>query len=148
MEYEIKEKILLFYKSVNIFFPKIVYLIPDLFHCGMREYWLPIKMWSTCNVESIWWDESTYNSIYRFSINYDAIRYSVVGEFSKKTRPSLSKLPDGFHKYDYSYIVNYTYEILFEMDVLQYFADNVDNLITVVNKSKQAYSLHKEDLPF
>lgn len=108
--YEIKEKILLFYKSVNIFFPKIVYLIPDLFHCGMREYWLPIKMWSTCNVESIWWDESTYNSIYRFSINYDAIRYSVVGEFSKKTRPSLSKLPDGFHKFDYSYIVNYTYD--------------------------------------
>ena len=101
-----------------------------------------------CNVESIWWDDSTYKSIYRFGVEYDAIRYSVVGEFSKKTRPSILKLHDGFDNHNYSYIVNYTYDILFEMGVSHYFADNVDKLITVVNKNKQAYNLRKEDLPF
>lgn len=147
-EYEIKEKILLFYKGIDIYFPKIVYLIPDLFHGEMRACWLPQKMWSACNVESIWWDDSTYNSIYRFSINYDAIRYSVVGEFSKKTRPFIFKLPDGFHNFDYSYVVNYTYDILFEMGVSHYFADNVEKLVKVVNKNKHTYNLSKEDLPF
>ena len=146
-EYEIKEKILLFYKSIDIYFPKIVYLIPDLFHNGMREYWLPINMWSKFNVESIWWDDSTYKSIYRFGVEYDAISYSVVGEFSKKTRPFILKLPDGFDNYDYSYIVNYTYDILSEIGVSHYFADNVGKLITIVNKNKQDYIL-KNDLPF
>ena len=147
-EYEIKEKILLFYKSIDIYFPKIVYLIPDLFHNGMREYWLPIRMWSMCNVESIWWDDSTYKSIYRFGVEYDAIRYSVVGEFSQKSRPDIMKLPNGLITRDFNYMVNYTYSILFEMGVSQYFADNVDKLITVVNRNKQEYNLCKEDLPF
>lgn len=147
-EYEMKEKIHLFYKNIDVYFPKIVSLIPDLFHAGMRECWLPPKMWATCNVESIWWDEDTYNSIYRFNKDYDAIRYSVVGEFSKKTRPSLSKLPDGFQNFDYSYIVNFTYDILFELGVSHYFVDNVDKLVAIVNKNKQTYNLLKEDFPF
>lgn len=147
-EYETREKILMFYKSIDIYYPKIVYLIPDLFHSGMREFWLPIKMWSTCNVESIWWDDSTYKSIYRFGINYDAIRYSVVGEFSKKSRPNIMKLPNDLIGKDFTYIVNFTYTILFELGVSHYFADNIDKLITIVNKSKGTYSLHKEELPF
>ena len=147
-EYELKEKILLFYKSININFFKIVYLIPDLFHDGIREYWLPPKMWSICKVESIWWDESTYQSIYRFGIKYDAIRYSVVGEFSKRTRPDSFKLPNGLTRIDYNYLVNFTYEILFDMGVVSQFAEKVDILIEIINRNKQRYNLNKEDLPF
>ena len=147
-EFEIKEAILHFYKSINIFFPKIVYLIPDLFHSGMRECWLPQNFWVLCNVESIWWSEDTYKSIYRFGVEYDAIRYSVIGEFSKKSRPNLSKLPDGLSCYDYNYLVNYTYDILFEMGVANHFAKNVNLLIKTVNENKQKYNLNREDLPF
>lgn len=145
---EAKEKIELFFKSINIFFPKIVYLIPDLFHPDMRELWLPQIIWPLCDIESIWWDDNTYKSMYRFRVEYDAIRYSVVGEFSKKSRPNLTKLPDGLINYDYSYLVNYTYDILFEMGVVNYFAENVDKLVTIINNNKQRYGLNRGDLPF
>ncbi len=147
-EYEIKEGLLHFYKSINIFFLKIVYLIPDLFHSGMREYWLPQNFWTLCNVESIWWDEDTYKSIYRFGVEYDAIRYSVIGEFSKKSRPDISKLPNPLSYRDYNYLVNYTYDILFEMGVANHFVKNVDMLIKIVNENKQRYNLNRDNLPF
>ena len=146
-EYEIKGKILQFYRSINMFFPKIVYLIPDLFHKGIREHWLPFDMWSKCAVESAWWDEDTYKSIYRFGLEYDSITYSVLGEFSKKSRPDLMKLPGGINN-DYSYIVNYTYDILSEMGVANFFSENLDKLIFIVNQKKQRYNLSSDDLPF
>ena len=105
-------------------------------------------MWSTCNVESIWWDDSTYQSIYRFGVEYDAIRYSVVGEFSKKCRPHILELPNGLGGNDFSYLVDYTYNILFELGVSHSFADNVDKLVTIVNNNKQRYGLNRGDLPF
>ena len=146
-EYEIKGKILQFYRSINMFFPKIVYLIPDLFHKGIREHWLPFDMWSKCAVESAWWDEDTYKSIYRFRLKYDSITYSVLGEFSKKSRPDLMKLPGGINN-DYSYIVNYTYDILSEMGVANFFSENLDKLIFIVNQKKQRYDLSSDEFPF
>ena len=133
-EKESKEKILYFYKNINIDPYKIVYLLTDLFAGNrLRHYWLPRSLWDRCHVNPIWWDESTYSSIYRWAVNYDGIIYSIDGEFSKKSRPNFFRLSEIIHNKDYSYTVDYTYDILNEMNVISYFVDNVNKLIEIIN---------------
>lgn len=98
-EKQAKEKIELFLKSINLYPPKIVYLLPDLFSIDeFRRWWLP-KPWYKYSVSSVWWDESIYSSVYRWANDYDSIRYSVEGEFSKKSRPDIIKMHDvNFYK--------------------------------------------------
>ena len=144
-ENEVKEKILHFFKSIDFSPPNIIYLIPDMFHEGIREYWLPKSLWTTCKVETVMWNEDSYKSIFRYRVEYDAIMYSIVGEFSKKSRPNIMFMNGYNHN---KYLVDYTYNILFEMGVDNYFTENVDKLATIVNKNKKRYNFNREDLPF
>ena len=147
-EKESKEKILYFYKNINIAPHKIVYLLSDLFaENRLKQYWLPKNLWDICHVNPIWCDKSTYSSPYSWAVDKDGIIYSVVGEFSKKSRPNIFKLDESIHKRDYSYVVDYTYDILNEMNVLTYFVDNVMKLIEIIDVDN-LYVFDREDLPF
>ncbi len=146
-EKESKEIILYFYNNIEIDPFKLVYLISDLFGNKLRKYWLPGNLWDKCHVDAIWWDVDTYKSIHNWVKDFDAISYCVVGEFSKKSRPNVLKLSFLIHKKDYSYIVDYTYKILSEMNVLHYFLENVMKLIEIINIDN-LYDFKREDLPF
>jgi hypothetical protein len=50
-----------------------------------------------------------------------------------------------YNKFDY--LVDYTYDILFELGVVDFFVEKFSVLIDVVNKSN-SYNLLKKDLPF
>ena len=146
-EIESKDKILYFYNNIEINPFKLVYLISDLFGNKLRKYWLPGNLWDKCHVDAIWWDEDTYKSIHNWVKDFDTISYCVVGEFSKKSRPNVLNLSYIIHSKDYSYIVDYTYEILSEMNVLNYFLENVMKLIEIINIDN-LYDFKREDLPF
>jgi len=145
-EFESKKKLLYFYKNITFNLSQIVYLLPDLFHNGLREYWLPQNMWERCKMESIWWNDDIYKSIYRYGVEFDAIRYSVVGEFSKKSRPFFCNMYDNSYKINYNYLVDYTYGILSEMGVSDFFVENVERLIEQVNNKKDYNQI--DYLPF
>ena len=139
-----KEKIELFFKSISLYPFKIVYLLPDLFNIDeFRNLWLPKQLWYKFSVSSGWSDESVYSSIYRWSVEYDSIQYSVRGEFSKKSRPDLVKMHEAVFGNKLDYIVDYTYEILFELGVVDFFADKSFDLIKIVNKNN-SYTLQKK----
>jgi hypothetical protein len=71
----------------------------------------------------------------------------VNGEFSKKSRPDIIKMHEVISYNKWDYLVEYTYEILFELGVVDYFADKISVLIDVVSKNN-SYNLKKEELPF
>lgn len=155
-ESESKEKILYFYDSVRINPYKIVYLIPDLFSREIRKYWIPNTLWRKYNVNSIWWNNDTNNSLYRWAVDYDAIQYSVLGEFSKKSRPDMIKM---LNCHNNQYISDYTYEILLDMGLVNCFVENIDKLIEVISQNniytynikeitKNKNQTSNDDLPF
>lgn len=147
-EKQAMEKIEDFFKSISFYPPKIVYLLPDLFNIDeFRKLWLPNQLWYKCSVTSAWWDESVNSSFYRWTVDCDSIRYSVNGEFSKKSRPDIIKMHEVISYNKWDYLVEYTYEILFELGVVDYFADKISVLIDVVSKNN-SYNLKKEELPF
>ncbi len=147
-EKQAKEKIELFFKGITFFPPKIVYLLPDLFNIKeFRLLWLPNQLWYKFSVSSAYWDKNVYSSIYNVAIEYDSILYSVKGEFSKISRLDQIKMFEvvSYNKFDY--LVDYTYDILFELGVVDFFVEKFSVLIDVVNKSN-SYNLLKKDLPF
>ncbi len=147
-ENQLKEKMLYFLSNIDIFPPKIVYLIPDLFNNDICNYWLPQNIWKKYSVRSVFWDQDEYKSMYSWAKNFDSVFYSVDGEFSKKSRYNgfaMSYSSD--LKPNLQYLVNYMFEILDEMGVSAYFADNVDKLIEII-RSKNKYGINTVDLPF
>ena len=145
-EKQAKEKIELFFKGIKLYPSKIVYLIPDLFNIDeFRRWWLP-KPWFKYSVNSVWWDESVYGSLYSWAKDFDSIRYSVEGEFSKKSRPDIIKMYDACNN-KWDYLVNYTYDIFSEMGVVDYFIEKIPVLIDIVSKNN-SYDFKIKDLPF
>ena len=134
--------------SIDIYPPKIVYLIPDLFNKDIRNYWLPQHIWRKFSVSPVFWNQDDYKSMYSWSKDFDSVFYSVDGEFSKKSRYNSfairysSDLKPNLH-----YLVNYMFDILNEMGVLVYFVDNFDKLLEMC-RDKYHYELDKNNLPF
>lgn len=143
-EKESKEKILNFYNTIDIDPFKMVYLIPDLFNSEMRLYWIPALLWERLKVNSIWWDDRTYKMPYSWAEEYDAIQYSVVGEFSKKSRPDKFEMIKMSQIHNNSYLAGYTYELLSEMGVINYFVDNVDKLGEIIKQNNKYTYPQKE----
>ena len=147
-ESQLKEKLLHFLSSIDIYPPKIVYLIPDLFNKDIRNYWLPQHIWRKFSVSPVFWNQDDYKSMYSWSKDFDSVFYSVDGEFSKKSRYNSfairysSDLKPNLH-----YLVNYMFDILNEMGVLVYFVDNFDKLLEMC-RDKYHYELDKNNLPF
>lgn len=158
---EAKDKIDLFFKRIALDPNLIVYLIHDLFSPKLRQYWIPKNLWSTFQVISIWWDKETYKSLYRWAVKYDAIQYSVIGEFSKRSRPDIIKAFDVIEYKKYDYYVDYTFNILSELGVVDNFVDNIEKLTEIIKQDNNyTYSFKKlnkeknnsmnsiDDLPF
>ena len=70
-----------------------------------------------------------------------------IGEFSKKSRPDLIKMNHVVFFKEWDYLVDYTYEILSELGVVDYFVEKVPALIDAVNKNN-SYDYKKEDFAF
>ena len=135
-EKQAKEKIELFFKSINLYPPKIVYLLPDLFNIDeFRRWWLPNQLWYKYTVRTACWDESVYSSTWSLPIEFNSIQYSVNGEFSKKSRPDIIKMHDVISHNKFDYLVDYTYDILSELGVADFFVEKVPVLIDCVNKN-------------
>jgi len=158
---EAKEKIDLFFKRIALDPILIVYLVSDLFSPKLRQYWIPQNLWSTFQVNPIWWDKETYNSLYRWAVKYDAIQYSVIGEFSKRSRPDIIKAFDVIENKKYDYYVDYTFNILSELGVIDNFVGNIEKLTEIIKQDNNyTYSFKKlnnennnsinsiDDLPF
>ena len=140
-EKQAKEIIEYFYKSITLYPPKIVYLLPDLFNIeDYRKLWLPNRFLYKYSLRSVWWDEKVHRSKYGWAPDYDSVQYSVIGEFSKKSRPDLIKM-------NHVVFFDYTYEILSELGVVDYFVEKVPALIDAVNKNN-SYDYKKEDFAF
>ena len=147
-ESQLKEILLHFLSSINIYPPKIVYLIPDLFNNDIRNYWLPQHIWRKFSVNPVFWNQDDYKSMFSWSKDFDSVFYSVDGEFSKKSRyNSFAMRYSSDLKPNLHYLVNYMFDILNEMGVLIYFANNVDKLLEMC-RDKYHYELNKDDLPF
>ena len=146
-EIQAKEVICSFFKSIDLLHINIVYLLSDLFHDGIREYWLPKHLWSRCSIKTVFWDENKYRSMYHWTVKHDSIVYSVKDEFSKKSRPDIYKIPNGINYMHYEYLVDYTYGIMAEMGVVNYFVEKIDRITEIVNE-RNAYGHNKEDMPF
>lgn len=135
-------------KCIDLYPPRIVRLLSDLFSIDeYRTLWLP-KPWYKYSVRSVLWDQSICGSVYRQAVEDDSIFYSVLGEFSKKSRPDILKMNDIIYRKKWDYLVEYTYKILFEMGVSNSFVENVDKLISIVKKNKERYDIHNIDYPF
>lgn len=78
----------------------------------------------------------------------DAIIFGIKGDFTKITRLDSSKRIEGWLKRDVSYMVDLLYYILSEMGLDNYFATNVDELISVINRSESPVMYDPDDLPF
>ena len=136
-EKQAKEIIEYFYKSITLYPPKIVYLLPDLFNIeDYRKLWLPNRFLYKYSLRSVWWDEKVHRSKYGWAPDYDSVQYSVIGEFSKKSRPDLIKM---------NHVV--FFKILSELGVVDYFVEKVPALIDAVNKNN-SYDYKKEDFAF
>ena len=147
-ESQLKEKLLHFLSSIDIYPPKIVYLISDLFNNDIRNYWLPQHIWRKFSVSPVFWNQDDYKSMYSWSKNFDSVLYSVDGEFSKKSRyNSFAMRYSSDLKPNLHYLVNYMFDILNEMGVLVFFVDNVDKLLEMC-RDKYHYEFNKDDLPF
>ena len=147
-EKQAKEIIEYFYKSITLYPPKIVYLLPDLFNIeDYRKLWLPNRFLYKYSLRSVWWDEKVHRSKYGWAPDYDSVQYSVIGEFSKKSRPDLIKMNHVVFFKEWDYLVDYTYEILSELGVVDYFVEKVPALIDAVNKNN-SYDYKKEDFAF
>ena len=99
------------------------------------------------SLRSVWWDEKVHRSKYGWAPDYDSVQYSVIGEFSKKSRPDLIKMNHVVFFKEWDYLVDYTYEILSELGVVDYFVEKVPALIDAVNKNN-SYDYKKEDFAF
>ena len=115
-------------------------LFSELFNEETKRIWLPESLWDKCIIQFTSWNNTIGN--------LDAIIFGIKGDFTKITRLDSSKRIEGWFKRDVSYMVDLLYYILSEMGLANYFATNVDELISVINRSESPVMYDPDDLPF
>ena len=136
-EEEIKEWISFFFKSVDVEYSTSINLFPIIFDNIIKTLWLTPQQCSDCNVETIIYDEKHLLSFGSVPFKADAIKYSVKNKLSKKCKLEETQLSLGYLG-DVSYIVDFLYKVLREMELLDSFLKNVYKLISIVNDNKIA----------
>ena len=115
-------------------------LFSELFNEETKRIWLPESLWDKCIIQFTSWNNTIGD--------LDAIIFGIKGDFTKITRLDSSKRIEGWFKRDVSYMVDLLYYILSEMGIANYFATNVDELISVINRSESPVMYDPDDLPF
>lgn len=115
-------------------------LLSRLFNEETKNIWLPENLWDKCIIQFTSWDN-------RINI-IDALIFGIKGDFTKITRLDSSKRIEGWFKHDVSYMVDLLYYVLSEMGIADYFAANVDELVSAINKSQNPVVYDPDDLPF
>jgi serine/threonine protein kinase len=115
-------------------------LFSELFNEETKRIWLPESLWDKCIIQFTSWNNTIGD--------LDAIIFGIKGDFTKITRLDSSKRIEGWLKRDVSYMVDLLYYILSEMGLDNYFATNVDELTSVINRSESPVMYDPDDLPF
>lgn len=146
-EVEIKDWISFFFKSVDVEYSTSIKLFPTIFDNNIKTQWLTPQQCINCSVETTIWDEEILLSGDSVPFEHDAIEYSVKGKFSRKCKPDESLLLIG-NSGDVSYVTDFLFKILQEMDLIDSFLKNVYKLISIVNVNRKAEIESDFEFPF
>ncbi len=124
----ISDKIRYFYKGISkpyiLYYPVETNVLSALFEKDVKKRWLPKQIRNDLFV-IISSDEDTNKQ--------DTILFGIKGEFSKQVSIDTRRLYNDWLNHDECYMVDVLYYILSEMKIADYFVDNVDKLIKIIN---------------
>ena len=112
-----------------------------IFDDDIKKIWLPEHLWEKCIVKVTSWEGSSKKN--------DSIIFGIKGEFTKICRLDSSKIIQGCLKHDFSYMVDFVYYILYEMKIVDFFGEHINELVKVVNDYKSPVVYYDDDdFPF
>ena len=138
----ITDKIRDFFNGINYVFSQTeTRIFTILFNEKNEKVWLPEQLWGNCIIKVTSWDNTSPKS--------DSIIFGIKGGFSQISRIDMSKALHGWVKHDFSYMVDFMYNVLSKMGIAEHFAEHVYELINAVNDYEHPVVYYdKDDLPF
>lgn len=137
------DKIRSFYRGISktyiLYYPVETKVLSALFEKDVKRRWLPKQIRNDLFIFITSSDENTNKQ--------DTILFGIKGEFLKQVSLDTRRLYSDWLNHDDSYMAEVLYYILSEMKIADYFVDNVDKLIKIIN-DKQKPKIGVDELPF
>jgi Protein kinase domain. len=139
----ISDKIRYFYKGISktyiLYYPVETNVLSALFEKDVKRRWLPKQIRNDLFIYITSSDEETKIQ--------DTILFGIIGGVSKQVSLDTRRLYNDWLNHDDSYMVDVLYYILSALKIADYFVDNVDKLVKIIN-NKQKPKIGADEILF